>query len=143
VYEPTGLAKTASLLVEGDVLELGCGIRRASIKHPKILNVESFLVLELAKDLQLRNPICRICSKSMKSEGKGKGFQCKKCKLRESFALNKISIQIPRAISTGLYIPTPKAHRHLTKPEHRFGLEKVWSDYSKELPIHSNWIILD
>jgi tRNA(Ile2)-agmatinylcytidine synthase len=143
VYEPTGLAKTASLLVEGDVLELGCGIRRASIKHPKILNVEYFLVLELAKDLQLRNPICRICSKSMKSEGKGKGFQCKKCKLRESFALNKISIQIPRAISTGLYIPTPKAHRHLTKPEHRFGLEKVWSDYSKELPIHSNWIILD
>ena len=143
VYEPTGLAKTASLLVEGDVLELGCGIRRASIKHPKILNVEYFLVLELAKVFELRNPTCIICSKSMKSEGKGKGFQCKKCKLRESSALNKVSIQIPRAISTGLYIPTPKAHRHLTKPEHRFGLEKVSSDYSKELPIHRNWIILD
>jgi hypothetical protein len=30
------------------------------------------------------------------------------------------------------YIPTPKAHRHLTKPMHRFGLEKGLTDYSKD-----------
>ena len=143
VYEPTGLAKTASLLAEGDILELGCGIRRASSKHPKILNVEYFKVLELAKVFELHNPLCRICTKSMKSEGRGKGFQCKKCKLRESSALQKASIQVPREISTGLYIPTPKAHRHLTKPMHRFGLEKGSTDYSKDLSIHSNWFFLN
>jgi tRNA(Ile2)-agmatinylcytidine synthase len=84
-----------------------------------------------------------MCSKSMKSEGKGKGFQCKKCKLRESSALHKVRIQTPRAISTGLYIPTPKAHRHLTKPIHRFGLEKESSSYRKELSINDNWFILN
>jgi tRNA(Ile2)-agmatinylcytidine synthase len=143
VYEPTGLAKAASFLAEGDVLELGCGVRRASLIHPKILNVEYFMVLELAKVFELRNPACRMCSKNMKSEGKGKGFQCKKCKLRESSALHKVRIQTPRAISTGLYIPTPKAHRHLTKPIHRFGLEKGSSSYSKELSINDNWFILN
>jgi tRNA(Ile2)-agmatinylcytidine synthase len=79
----------------------------------------------------------------MKSEGKGKGFQCKKCKLKESSSLQKTSIQIPREISTGLYIPTPKAHRHLTKPMHRFGLEKGLTDYSKDSAIHSNWFFLN
>jgi tRNA(Ile2)-agmatinylcytidine synthase len=30
-----------------------------------------------------------------------------------------------RRIRTGLYIPTPKAHRHLTKPLQRYGIEKT------------------
>ncbi len=130
VYEPTGLTKMASLLTVGDVIEFGCGIRRASLKHPKILNVEYLHVLDLVDIFELRNPLCKNCSKGMKSEGKDKGYQCKKCKLKAPPTLQKASIQIPRQIRTGLYIPTPKAHRHLTKPLHRYGLEKGSANYS-------------
>ena len=139
VYEPTGIANIASLLVVGDIIEIGCGIRRASSKHPKILNVEYFLVLELAEIIEMRNPLCRNCSKRMKSEGKDKGFQCKRCKLREPYTIQKANIHLPRKIQVGLYIPTPKAHRHLTKPLHRYGLEKASTDYNKNLPIRGNW----
>lgn len=139
VYEPTGIANIASLLAVGDIIELGCGIRRASSKHPKILNVEYFLVLELAEIVEIRNPLCRNCSKRMKSEGKNKGFQCKRCKLREPYTIQKANIHLPRKIQVGLYIPTPKAHRHLTKPLHRYGLEKASTDYNKNLPIQGNW----
>jgi tRNA(Ile2)-agmatinylcytidine synthase len=131
VYEPTGLAMIASLLDIGDVIELGCGIRRASSKHPKILNVEYFRVMELANIFKMRNPLCKNCLKSMKSEGKAKGFQCKKCKLREPPSLQKLRIPVPREIQPGLYIPTPKAHRHLTKPLHRYGLEKSTAVYGR------------
>jgi tRNA(Ile2)-agmatinylcytidine synthase len=68
----------------------------------------------------------------MKSEGKGKGFQCKQCKLRAPRTVQKDIVKVPRSILPGLYIPTPKAHRHLTKPLHRYGLEKKpLADYSK------------
>jgi tRNA(Ile2)-agmatinylcytidine synthase len=69
----------------------------------------------------------------MKSEGKAKGFQCKKCKLREPPSLQKLRIPVPREIQPGLYIPTPKAHRHLTKPLHRYGLEKSTAVYGRSL----------
>ena len=132
VYEPTGLANIASLLAVGDTIEIGGGIRKASSKHAKILNIEYLLVLELANVVEIQNPSCRNCSKRMKSEGKGKGFQCKQCKLREPRTVQKDIVKVPRSILPGLYIPTPKAHRHLTKPLHRYGLEKKpLTDYSK------------
>ena len=139
VYEPTGITKITSLLAVGDIIELGCGIRRASLKHPKILNVEYLLVLELAEIIEVHNPLCRNCLKRMKSEGKDKGFQCKRCKLKEPYIIQKANIHLPRKIHVGLYIPTPKAHRHLTKPLHRYGLEKVSTYYNKDLPIQGNW----
>lgn len=126
VYEPTGLTNVASLLVQGDTIELGGGVRKPSSKHPKILNVEYLLVLELVNVVGILNPLCKTCSKRMKSEGKGKGFQCKHCKSREPPTVQKEIVNIPRKILPGLYIPTPKAHRHLTKPLHRYGLEKKY-----------------
>ena len=116
VYEPTGLATVASLLAVGDVIEIGCGVRKASSKHPRTFNVEYLKVLELADVFEIRNPVCSHCSKSMKSEGKGKGFQCKRCKQREPRTMQKVKIKLPRKIKPELYVPLPKAHRHLTKP---------------------------
>jgi tRNA(Ile2)-agmatinylcytidine synthase len=131
IYEPTGLTNIASLLAVGDTIEIGGGIRKASSKHPKILNIEYLLVLELADVVENHNPLCKHCSKRMKSEGKGKGFQCKQCKLREPHTVQKDRVKVPRRILPGLYIPTPKANRHLTKPSHRYGLEKKTpADYS-------------
>jgi len=123
VYEPTGLANVASRLEPGDSIEIGCGVRKGTSKHPKILNVEYLSVLKLAPVYNVLNPVCKMCGKRMKSEGRNKGYQCDRCKHRDPGA-QKIMIAKERAIKAGLYVPTPKAHRHLTKPVQRYGLEK-------------------
>ena len=124
VYEPTGLAGVAAGLEAGDLIEIGVGVRKGTTKHPKILNVEYLLVKELTPAFDLMNPLCKMCGKRMKSEGKNKGYQCDKCKHRDLGA-KKILIPRERRIKAGLYVPTPKAHRHLTKPLQRYGLEKA------------------
>ncbi|HXG06421.1 MAG TPA: hypothetical protein VNI77_03745, partial [Nitrososphaera sp.] len=123
VYEPTGLTGVAARLEPGDLIEIGVGVRKGTTKHPKILNVEYLLIRELAPAFDLMNPLCKMCGKRMKSEGKNKGYQCDKCKHREPNA-KKIMISRERSIKAGLSLPTPKAHRHLTKPLQRYGLEK-------------------
>ncbi len=123
IYEPTGLANLAVKLEPGDLVEIGCGVRKGTTKHPKILNIEYLSVLEVAPAFESRNPLCRMCGKRMKSEGLGKGYQCDKCKFRDPKA-NKVLIPVERELKAGLYLPTPKAHRHLTKPLQRYGLEK-------------------
>jgi tRNA(Ile2)-agmatinylcytidine synthase len=124
VYEPTGLTNVASLLVPGDIVEVGGGIRRPTSNYPKVLNLEYLLVLGLASVVRTHNPLCKHCVKRMKSEGKCKGFQCTKCKFKEPATVVKEVVELPRKISPGIYIPKPKAHRHLTKPLQRYGLEK-------------------
>jgi tRNA(Ile2)-agmatinylcytidine synthase len=124
VYEPTGLGNVAAKLEAGDVIEIGVGVRKGTTKHPKILNIEYLSILELVPVYDVLNPLCKMCGKRMKSEGKDKGYQCDRCKHRDASA-EKIFVPQERAIKAGLYIPTPKAHRHLTKPLQRYGIEKV------------------
>jgi tRNA(Ile2)-agmatinylcytidine synthase len=124
VYEPTGLANVAIKLQAGDIIEIGVGVRKGTTKHPKILNVEYLSVLELAPAFDVLNPVCKVCGKRMKSEGRNKGYQCDRCKHRDA-GVNKIHVPQERGIKTGLYVPTPKAHRHLTKPLQRYGIEKA------------------
>ena len=124
VYEPTGLANVATKLEDGDIIEIGVGVRKGTTKHPKILNVEYLRVLKLAPVYEMLNPLCQMCGKRMKSEGKNKGYQCDRCKHKD-YNTKKILILKERRIKTGLYIPTPKAHRHLTKPLQRYGIEKT------------------
>jgi tRNA(Ile2)-agmatinylcytidine synthase len=124
VYEPTGLANIATKLEDGDIIEIGVGVRKGTTKHPKILNVEYLRVLKLAPVYEMLNPLCQMCGKRMKSEGKNKGYQCDRCKHKD-YNTKKILILQERRIKTGLYIPTPKAHRHLTKPLQRYGIEKT------------------
>lgn len=123
VYEPTGLAGIAAKLEAGDKIEIGVGVRKGTSKHSKILNVEYLSVIELAPAFDIHNPLCKMCGKRMKSEGKNKGYQCDRCKHRDANA-KKVFTPRERGIKTGLYVPTPKAHRHLTKPLQRYGLEK-------------------
>lgn len=124
VYEPTGLANVATKLEDGDIIEIGVGVRKGTTKHPKILNVEYLRVLKLAPIYEMLNPLCQMCGKRMKSEGKNKGYQCDRCKHKD-YNTKKILLLQERRIKTGLYIPTPKAHRHLTKPLQRYGIEKT------------------
>jgi tRNA(Ile2)-agmatinylcytidine synthase len=124
IYEPTGLTNVATNLEDGDFIEIGVGVRKGTTKHPKILNVEYLWVLKLAPVYEMLNPLCKMCGKRMKSEGKNKGYQCDRCKHKD-YNTKKILVPHDRRIKTGLYIPTPKAHRHLTKPLQRYGIEKT------------------
>jgi tRNA(Ile2)-agmatinylcytidine synthase len=130
VYEPTGLANVAAKLEAGDVIEIGVGVRKGTTKHPKILNIEYLLVQELVPAFEVLNPVCKVCGKRMKSEGRNKGYQCDRCKHRDAGA-KKIFVPQERGIKTGLYVPTPKAHRHLTKPLQRYSIEKAGLEVEK------------
>ncbi len=79
VYKETGITKHAANLIVGDRIHVGGGIRKASSKHDRALNVEFFQVLSLEKKLILVNPTCTKCKKHMKSKGKGQGFECVRC----------------------------------------------------------------
>ena len=138
VYEPTGLTKIASQLHRGDQIEIGFGVRKATTKNPKVLNIEYIFIHQLVQIHNTVNPICKDCRKRMKSEGKNKGYQCKKCK-RIDKTSKKISLVKTRLIREGLYIPTLKAHRHLTKPLHRYGKEKPKFCESGNVKLYPKW----
>jgi len=131
VYEPTGLTNIASLLQVGDYIRIGYGVRKATSIFPRILNIEYLHVLELNNAYDMVNPLCKFCNKRMKSEGRNKGFQCPKCKHKEIGS--KIAVLKNRNLKTGLYIPTPKSRRHLTKPMHRYGIEKTYFALKDEI----------
>jgi len=123
VYEPTGLSQLAQKLSKGDFIEIGGGVRKATSKHPKVINVEYIRILKLASKFDYMNPLCKSCGKRLKSDGKGKGYKCEICGYKERNA-QKVAVELPRDIKEGLYVPVPKAHRHLTKPLRRYGMEK-------------------
>jgi len=116
VYRPTKITQIAQNLIPGDKIHLGGGIRKASKKHGRILNVEFLRVLQLAKNYLLVNPTCKKCNKKMKSKGNKQGFECIKCGNR---SVSKSILEIPRKIQCKLYLPSVSAHRHLTRPHQR------------------------
>ena len=74
----------------------------------------------------------------MKSEGRNKGFQCDKCGFKDRASEKNYVVQ-KRNISTGLYVPIPSAHRHLTKPMQRYGIEKTVFGPRPQLKVISQW----
>ena len=124
-YEPTGkFRRIVEKMVKGDQVEVYGGVRPSSKRNPKTINVEKMRIIALTSKIALRNPVCSLCGKHMKSMGRKKGFRCKRCDLRLRDA-EKVSCEIKREIEEGLYIPPPRANRHLTKPMSRYGLEKI------------------
>ncbi len=59
----------------------------------------------------------------MESMGWEKGFRCRRCGLRDRRS-RKLTVEAERLLKPGLYMPPPRAHRHLTKPLERYGREK-------------------
>lgn len=124
VYEPTGqLRKVVLRLIPGDEVEVGGGVRKGTKKHHSVLNVEYIKVLRVAKELSYVNPLCPLCGKRMKSMGRLQGFRCKACGFKAKEA-EKVMVERDRKIKPGIYLPPPRAQRHLTKPLHRYGMEK-------------------
>lgn len=138
VYRPTGMTREAMGLIAGDLVCVGGGIRKASKKHPRALNVEFLKVVKLQERTVPVNPLCIKCNKKMKSKGKGQGFECIRCGRRQE---KKVVQNLPRTLKKQLYMPQPSAHRHLTRPQKRIGIanrESAFEDGSGWFSIYRN-----
>ncbi len=123
-YEPTGAFRwVINDLIPGDVVRVYGGIRPPSPHHPMTLNIEKIEILKLAPLVKTRNPLCPRCSKRTSSAGKGQGFKCKKC--GEKIFAEKIIEVSHRKIAESVYIPPPRAQRHLTRPYTRFNRQNA------------------
>ena len=114
-YEPTRqFREVVKKLDVGDKVRAYGGMKEKP-ELPLTINLEKIAILKLAPALKKINPICKICGRRMKSEGKGKGYSCKKCKIRLPPKAAKI-LKMPRDVTVGAFEVPPRARRHLAKP---------------------------
>jgi tRNA(Ile2)-agmatinylcytidine synthase len=107
-YEPTKNFRqiVRQLVLGDDVIAVG-SFKKGSI------NLEKIRIVSLARSLITRPPLCSACNKRMTSDGKGKGYKCRKCGVKASEPEVK---EILRTLTTGWYEVPPTARRHLAKP---------------------------
>jgi len=116
VYRPTGsLAMAARDLLPGDTVRVYGGVRRLREGTPT-LNVEKLEVLHMVEKIQHANPMCSSCGGRCESMGRGQGLRCKKCGQRNEYA-SKIQVRQERHLQSTIYVPPPRARRHLTMPD--------------------------
>lgn len=135
-YEPSGgFRETASKLREGDEVRVAGGVRE--MDGGFTLNLERLEVLSLKAEHRLVNPKCPSCGGATESMGRGQGLRCKRCGYRGA-ELVKVSEEVPRNLKLGVYLPPPRAERHLTKPFKRYGKEKSGPLSAPVKPWHSD-----
>ncbi|MBQ03955.1 hypothetical protein CL673_04485 [Candidatus Bathyarchaeota archaeon] len=137
-YEPTGaLRDIVRKLISGDRVRVYGGVRGSSFGDRVTFNLEKLEILALVRDLRKVNPRCPECSGSMESMGRGKGFRCKSCSFRGA-KLEKQTVEEARQIGEGLFMPPPRAQRHLLKPKVRYNKEKTGA-FRLELEAPWHW----
>jgi tRNA(Ile2)-agmatinylcytidine synthase len=135
-YEPSGSFRDiVTKLTEGDKLKVAGGVRETDIGLT--LNLERLEINSLAHKTRLVNPRCPICDGPTESMGRGQGLRCKKCGNRGPSLIKKLE-EVPRDLKPGLYLPPPRAGRHLTKPLERLGREKQGIPSTLLVPWHSD-----
>jgi tRNA(Ile2)-agmatinylcytidine synthase len=121
-YEPTGGFRGVALqLRDGDRVRAAGGVKQ--VEEGLTLNLERLEVLDLAEQFVMVNPRCPACGSATESMGRGQGFRCKRCGLKDPKLLKR-RVEVERSLKVGLYLPPRRAHRHLTKPMKRYGREK-------------------
>ena len=105
-------------------------INQASKNFPRIINLEFIQIISLEKQTKTSNPICKKCNKKMKSKGKGQGFECIRCGKKSS---RKINEMVTRNLAPQLYLPKISAHRHLTRPQQRQGIQNKSTNFKNSL----------
>jgi len=120
-YEPTGqFREFIQKLRPGDEILAHSGVRPASRTHGLTLNIEGVEVVRAVPRTTYSNPLCPRCGHRMKSAGKEKGFKCFDCGFRDR-AASKMVISSDERPPMGVFLPPPRAQRHLTRPESRIG----------------------
>jgi tRNA(Ile2)-agmatinylcytidine synthase len=125
-YEPTKEFRAVIReLVIGDHVTVFGGVRTldtctdvkiTNSDFPTTINIEKIKINRLVAVWEkVRNPVCKICGKSMKSIGKDQGYRCKTCGTRADKSAAEYR-QKPRKINIGYYEVPPSARRHLSKP---------------------------
>jgi tRNA(Ile2)-agmatinylcytidine synthase len=116
VYRPTGPLGTAARdLLPGDRVRV-CGGVRGRREGTPTLNAEKLEVLHLVEKIKVANPMCSDCGGRCESMGRGQGLRCKKCGQRNENAV-KIQLRQKRDLRSTIYVPPPRARRHLTMPD--------------------------
>ena len=107
-YEPTkNFRHIVRTLYPGDDVIAAGSYKKGSI------NLEKMKVVSLARAERSRPPLCPACDKRMTSDGRKKGWKCKKCGARS----DEPDVQeIHRTLEPGWYEVPPTARRHLAKP---------------------------
>ena len=114
-YEPTRQFRdVVRKLVVGDKVRAYGGVKEKP-ELPLTINLEKISILELVPILRKVNPTCPKCGKRMKSEGRGKGYSCKRCKIRAPASAAKL-IEVPRMVELGTFEVPVRCRRHLAKP---------------------------
>jgi tRNA(Ile2)-agmatinylcytidine synthase len=135
-FEPTGrFREIVARLLPGDEITAFGGVRKHNERLPLTINLEKIWIHRVVDQLRFENPICTRCRKHMKSAGRGQGFRCDRCSMAVREA-QKQTTKVERTLRRGLYVPTPKANRHLTKPLCRYGQEKKVMDLR---PLSTMW----
>jgi len=107
-YEPTkNFRQIVRQLVPGDEVIAVGSFKKGSV------NLEKIRIVSLARPSIVRPPLCTSCNKRMTSDGKGKGYKCKKCGAKAGEPEVQV---ISRSLKTGWYEVPPTARRHLAKP---------------------------
>jgi tRNA(Ile2)-agmatinylcytidine synthase len=107
-YEPTkNFRQIIRKLVPGDEVIAVGSFKKGSI------NLEKIRIVSLARPTNTRPPLCTACNKRMTSDGKGKGYKCRRCDAR---AVEPEVQEIDRTLEIGWYEVPPTARRHLAKP---------------------------
>jgi tRNA(Ile2)-agmatinylcytidine synthase len=107
-YEPTkNFRHIIRQLVPGDSVIAVGSFKKGSI------NLEKIRIVSLARPTITRPPLCTACNKRMTSDGKGKGYKCRKC---GAHTVEPEIEEIARIQKTGWYEVPPAARRHLAKP---------------------------
>jgi len=115
-YRPTGsLAMAARDLLPSDRVRVCGGVRGWREGRPT-LNVEKLEVLHLVEKIRRVNPACSNCGGRCESMGRGQGLRCKKCGQRDEY-VSKIQVRQQRHLQSTIYVPPPRARRHLTMPD--------------------------
>jgi tRNA(Ile2)-agmatinylcytidine synthase len=119
VYEPTGeFREIVARLTKGDQTLVHAAVRPASKTHGHTLNVEGIEIVKLTQRSKLVNPMCPNCAKRLKSAGKGQGFKCVNCGFKDRDA-TKSEVILDSELEETVYLPPPRAQRHLTRPLER------------------------
>ncbi len=113
----------------GNIVEIWGGLRIKDEKY--YMYIEGFRPIS-RRLVKTRNPTCPKCGHTLKSRGRGKGFQCPKCGtiLQD---VHKIIVQEDHNCNFNYTLPDLSEFRHLMKPIERIGIERMSYIFDDEL----------